>query len=138
MMATLDYGRHSGRQGKVMHIIGWILSGLVGAMLLAGAVYGMTHQDMVKTEMNGKHGYPMNSIMPIMIVELACIILYLIPQTAGLGAVLLTGYLGGAVATHVRAGEPWFIPVIVGIVIWLGLFFRDWRVRDLMPLRKTP
>ena len=56
-------------------------------------------------------------------------ILYAIPQTAVLGAILLTGYLGGAVATHVRAGEPWFFPVIFGVLVWLGLFLRDPRRR---------
>ena len=110
---------------------------LVGAMILMGFVYGMTHQDMVKTEMNGKHGYPMNVIMPLMFVELACILLYLIPQTAVLGAILLTAYFGGAVATHLRVGEPWFIPVIVCIVAWLGLHFRDPRLRELTPIRKV-
>jgi hypothetical protein len=125
------------RQSKVLSVIGWILSGLVGAMILMGFVYGMTHQDMVKTEMNGKHGYPMNVIMPLMFVELACILLYLIPQTAVLGAILLTAYFGGAVATHVRVGEPWFIPVIVCIVAWLGLHFRDPRLRELTPIRKV-
>ena len=125
------------RQSKVLSVIGWFLSGLVGAMILMGFVYGMTHQDMVKTEMNGKHGYPMNVIMPLMFVELACILLYLIPQTAVLGAILLTAYFGGAVATHVRVGEPWFIPVIVCIVAWLGLHFRDPRLRELTPIRKV-
>jgi hypothetical protein len=66
------------------------------------------------------------------------VILYIIPQTAVLGAVLMTGYLGGAVVTHVRAAE-WAnvpVPVVVGVLVWGGLFFRDARIRALLPWRK--
>ena len=84
-----------------------------------------------------KQGYPRDVAVPILIVEIVCALLYAIPRTAGLGAILLTAYLGGAVATHVRASEPWFIPVIVGVLVWLGLYLRDPRVRALVPLRKV-
>jgi hypothetical protein len=74
------------------------------------------------------------------IVLLACVILYVIPQTSVLGAILLTGYLGGAVATHVRVGDPLLthtlFPVYVGVLIWLGLYLRDGPLRALVPLRK--
>ena len=74
---------------------------------------------------------------PGLIIEAACLILYIIPQTAVLGAILLTAYLGGAVITHARVGEPnWIVPVIVGVVFWLGLWFRDPRVRALAPIRR--
>lgn len=69
------------------------------------------------------------------IVELACVVIYLIPQTAVLGAILLTAYLGGATATHVRISDAFFIPIIVGMLIWLGLYLRDGRIRELLPLR---
>jgi hypothetical protein len=72
------------------------------------------------------------------IVELTCTILYLIPQTAVLGAILLTGYLGGATATHVRIAD-WGhapIPVVLGIVIWIGIALRDGRLWSLIPLRR--
>ena len=72
------------------------------------------------------------------LVLLACIVLYVIPTTAVLGAILLTGYLGGAVASHVRVGEglfPVFFPVMVGVLVWLGLYLRDVRLRSLIPLR---
>jgi len=75
-------------------------------------------------------------LTPIICVEIACAIIYLIPQTSVLGAILLTGYLGGATATHVRVGEPVFMPVIMGVVIWLGIFLRDRRVRALVPIRR--
>ena len=69
-------------------------------------------------------------------LELVCAILYAIPQTSGLGAVLLTAYMGGATATHVRIGEPFIAPVVLGVLVWGGLWFRDERVRALLPLRK--
>jgi hypothetical protein len=68
-------------------------------------------------------------------IELICVVLYAIPRTAGLGAVLLTGYLGGAVVTHLRVSEPVFAPVLIGAIVWGGLYFRDERVRALLPLR---
>jgi hypothetical protein len=74
--------------------------------------------------------------MPILVVELCCVLLYLIPQTAVLGAILLTGYLGGATATHVRVDEAYFMPVVVGILVWLGLYLRDPRLRALVPWRR--
>jgi hypothetical protein len=66
---------------------------------------------------------------------LACTIIYVIPRTAVLGAILLTGYLGGATATHVRLGEPFFVPIVLGVLVWGGLYLRDDRVRSLVPWR---
>jgi hypothetical protein len=83
-------------------------------------------------------GYPETVILPLGIVLLACTVLYLIPRTSVLGAILLTGYLGGAVATHVRVGEglfPVFFPIIMGVLIWGGLWLRDERLRKLIPMR---
>jgi hypothetical protein len=70
------------------------------------------------------------------IVALACAVLYAVPQTAVLGAILMTGYLGGATATHVRAAEPFAMAVIVGVLVWGGLYLRDARIRALIPFRK--
>lgn len=84
-------------------------------------------------------GYSEAVIVPLGVVLLICTILYAVPMTSILGAILLTGYLGGAVATHVRVGSPLFthllFPVYLGIMIWLGLFLRDVRLRSLVPLR---
>lgn len=80
-------------------------------------------------------GYAERLAVPLGIVEIACVVLYVIPQTAVLGAILLTGYLGGATATHVRVGQPFFMPIVVGVVAWLGLYLRDPRLRALIPLR---
>src|SRR5215467_11700750 len=81
-------------------------------------------------------GYPAGLVMYIGIVELICLALYLYPRTAVLGAILLTGYLGGATATQVRVGDPWFIfPVVVGVLVWAGLFLRNGRLHPLFPLQ---
>jgi hypothetical protein len=83
-------------------------------------------------------GYAESVIVPLGIVLLTCTILYLVPRTAVLGAILLTGYLGGAVATHVRAGQGLFeivFPVVFGALLWGGLVLRDERLRELLPLR---
>jgi hypothetical protein len=83
-------------------------------------------------------GYSENVILPLGIVLLICTVLYLIPLTSVLGAILLTGYLGGAVATHVRAGEgafPILFPVVFGMLLWGSLWLRDQRLRALIPLR---
>ena len=83
-------------------------------------------------------GFPESTIVPIGIALLACTALYVIPRTSVLGAILLTGYLGGAVATHVRVGAglfPILFPVVVAMLIWVGLYLREERLRPLIPLR---
>ncbi|GAC1655123.1 MAG: hypothetical protein NVS9B15_15910 [Acidobacteriaceae bacterium] len=82
-------------------------------------------------------GYPESSIVPIGLALVVAAILYAIPHTAVLGAVLLTGYLGGAVATHVHMGQGWqlWFAVGFGVLAWLGIWLRDARVRALLPMR---
>ena len=83
-----------------------------------------------------KHlGWEMSQATGLGILEIACTIVYLIPRTAVLGAILLAAYLGGATATHVRVGDPFYATVILGVLVWLGLYFRDPRLRALVPLR---
>jgi DoxX-like protein len=85
-------------------------------------------------------GWSASLSVPLAIIELVCLVLYLIPRTSVLGAVLLTGYLGGAVATNLRVGAPMFtnilFPVYVGLFLWGGLYLRDARVREVFPVRK--
>ena len=81
-------------------------------------------------------GIPEKFAFGLGVLELACTILYLIPQTSILGAILLTGYLGGATCTHLRVGDPFFMPVLVGVFVWGGLFLREPRLRELIPLRR--
>ncbi|MEX0717302.1 MAG: DoxX family protein [Planctomycetaceae bacterium] len=83
-------------------------------------------------------GWPMDLLLALGIVELACVVIYAIPRTAVLGAILITAYLGGATATHVRIGDPYFIPIIVGVLVWLGLLLREPRLRAILPLRANP
>lgn len=80
-------------------------------------------------------GWPMDLVTTIGILQLACTAVYAIPRTAVLGAILLTGYLGGAIAACVRVGDGWIFQVIFGVIIWGGLYLRDPRVRALIPLR---
>ena len=83
-------------------------------------------------------GYPESTIVGLGIILLGSTILYLIPRTSVLGAILLTGYLGGAVATHVRVSAglfPVFFPVMIGVLVWLGVYLRDQRLHSLVPLR---
>jgi DoxX-like protein len=85
-------------------------------------------------------GYDGSVIVPLGILLTACTVIYAIPRTSVLGAILLTGYLGGAVATQVRVGNPVFshilFPVYLGVLLWLGLYLRDERLRLLVPLTK--
>lgn len=81
-------------------------------------------------------GFPEATLTTIGILELASTLLYIIPQTAVLGAVLLTGYLGGAITAHLRLGEPVLTPLALGVLVWAGLYLRDARIRALLPLRR--
>ena len=87
-------------------------------------------------------GYPESVVFGLGVVQLVCLVVYLVPRTAVLGAVLWTGYLGGAIATHVRLGNPLFshvlFPVYVAAMLWLGLWLRDAQLRAVVPLRATP
>ena len=82
-------------------------------------------------------GYPAHLVSWLGFALLGCLILYVIPHTATLGAILLTGHLGGAAATNVRVEDPWFLfPVLVAVLVWGGLYLRDERLRELIPLRQ--
>jgi hypothetical protein len=112
---------------------GRILSALPALFLLLDGI-GKLVKPKAVVEATVQLGYPESVIVGLGVVLVACTILYLIPRTAVLGAILLTGYLGGAVATHVRVGGPIFsilMPVILGVMLWGGLYLRDQRVRSL-------
>lgn len=123
-------------QPKALTIIGWILTGQLALMLGFSASIKLLDPQAAVAPPNPDFGYAAETIFAIGFVELACLVVFLIPRTAVLGAVLLTGYLGGAVATHVRVGDLFIMPVIVGVVVWLALFLREPRVRALLPLRR--
>jgi hypothetical protein len=104
---------------------------LSGAMKVAGV-------EAVVKDFGGRFGFPGGTLLPIGLLELGCTIVYLVPRTAVLGAVLLTGYLGGAVVTHVRVGEApvGLAPALFGALLWGSLYLRDPRLRALLPLRR--
>jgi uncharacterized membrane protein YphA (DoxX/SURF4 family) len=114
---------------------GYILSALPALLLLFSGVMKLVKPPSV-VEGFTHLGYDQSLALGIGIVELLCTILYLIPRTSVLGAILLTGYLGGATATHLRIDEPFYGAVLLGILVWGGLFLRDERLRVLIPLRK--
>ena len=116
-----------GRIMSALPVLLMVFGGMFGVLKPAVAVAGVVH-----------YGYAERVVLPICIVEIACAVVYAIPRTSVLGAILLTGYLGGATATHVRVGEPFFLPVIFGVLVWGGLFLRDDRLRALIPLRGQP
>jgi 4-amino-4-deoxy-L-arabinose transferase-like glycosyltransferase len=130
--------RQSVLDPKWMFWVGWIISVLPVLMLAMSAVMkflrppdlseGFTHL-----------GWNEELAFALGIIEVACTVLFLFPPTAVLGAILLTGYLGGAIATHMRVGDPFvpaiLVPIILGVLIWGGLYLRDSRLRALMPLR---
>ena len=123
---------------KKMLWTGRIVSALVTVLMLFDASLKILRVPAV-VEGTMKVGYPVNAVLPIGIVLLVCVVLYAIPRTSILGAILLTGYLGGAVATNVRISSPVLsydlVPVYVGVLAWGGLFLRDDLLRQLIPLR---
>jgi len=105
--------------------------------MVLSAVFKLRGPAEVVQVFTGKFGYPQQTLTIIGVLELSCAVLYAIPQTAVLGAVLMTGYLGGAVATHVRISDPeWVGPAVLGAVAWVGLYLREARLRELLPLRR--
>jgi hypothetical protein len=117
---------------------GYIISGIVVLMLLMSAIFKFMNPPDVAKEFS-RLGYAESHALILGILEVTCVVIYAIPRTAVLGAILLTGYLGGATATHVRVDDPvskFIGPVIFGVLVWLGLYLRDRRIRELIPVRR--
>ncbi len=127
----------SGSRGRIW--AGRIMSGLVVLFLLFDAAMKLARTRQVLETMPTL-GWPTSSAFPLGLILLSSTILYLIPRTSVLGAILLTGYLGGAVAAQWRVGNPLFgfilFPTYLGILMWDGLFARDARIRALIPFRR--
>ena len=116
---------------------GRVLSGLMALFFVFDGVAHLMKPASV-VEAFARLGYPLSASVGIGILLLVCTAIYVTPKTWVLGAILLTGYLGGAVATQVRAGSSTFetvFPVIFGVLVWLGIYLRDARLRGLIPLR---
>jgi len=113
--------------GRAISGLTTLVFGISAAMKVRGGaevIQGMAHL-----------GLPETLIVPLAILEAACVAIYLIPATSVLGAILLTGYMGGAICTHVRVGDPVFVQIAIGVLLWLGLYLREKRLRGLIPLR---
>lgn len=116
--------------GRVISILASLLFVFSAAMKLKGGPelsQGMGHLQLADS-----------MILPLAILELTCVAVYLIPQTSVLGAILLAGYLGGAILTHWRVGDLVVVHIVLGLLIWLGLYLREPRLAALIPLRRLP
>jgi hypothetical protein len=105
-------------------LAGWILSGLIAAFLIGGSAVGKFVEWEGKAKMFEHLGYTNELIMKIGVLEVILAILFVIPRTGFIGAILLTGYLGGATVTHLRVGDPFFMPIVIGVVMWIALGLR--------------
>lgn len=135
MMTEPEYSNSA----KWLHWVGWGMSGLMILFLLFDSVSKLALEHHV-VEATILIGYPLDTIRPLGIICLVCTILYAVPRTSVFGAILLTGYLGGAIASKVRIEDPLFSSVLFGvyfgILVWGGLYLRDERLRALFPLRR--
>lgn len=116
---------------------GWAISLWPVFVVASSATWKLTRNAWYVKEF-ARIGWQEGSLNLLACLQLGCIVLYLIPPTAVLGAVLLTGYLGGAIATYVRIGEPYpvLVPLSTSMIAWLGIWMRDERLRELLPWRK--
>ncbi|OCJ12191.1 hypothetical protein A6U86_03900 [Rhizobium sp. AC27/96] len=125
----------SSRTGAV---VGWVLSAIVILVLAADAAVDLFSPSLISAEMEAT-GFPTSQATLLGLIILVCAVLYAIPRTAVLGAILTTGFFGGAICTHFRLGEvgspPQLISLVLGIMAWGGLYLRDRRIRDLLPIR---
>jgi hypothetical protein len=121
---------------RAMLWTGRIITGLIALFLLFDSTVKLIKSPQA-VQGSVQLGYPESKVVPIGLVLLASLAFYLLPRTSILGAILLTGYLGGATATMVRVSSPWVLfPVLIGVLVWAGLYFRDEQVRSLIPLRR--
>ena len=123
---------------KASRITGWVLTTLIALFLLFDGAMKLKPPKFV-IDATTRIGFPVHALPGIGITLIIATLLYVVPATAVLGAVLLTGYLGGAVATQVHAGSSAFetlFPAIFGALIWVSMLLREWRLRELLPLRR--
>lgn len=113
---------------KTKRVTGWVLTVLVGLFLIAGSGIPKITGFPGREEMMAKFGIALDLLPTIAKLEIAIAVLYLIPRTSFLGAILITGYLGGAVMTHLRIGDPWWFPIVLGVLTWTGLALRKTEI----------
>lgn len=117
---------------KAQRITGWVLTGLVGLFMIVVSSSGKFFDFPGKEEMMSKLRIPLSLLPAIGVLEIAVTIIYLIPRTSFLGAILVTAYLGGAVCTHLLANDSWFFPIIIGVLAWVGLALRQPMIFSLL------
>ncbi len=120
--------------GKVVWV-GRVISILVALVFVLSALMKVKGGGLV-TQGMAHLGLPESMRLPLAVVEFSCAVVYLIPATAVLGAILLTGFIGGAMCTHWRIGEPVFMHIALGILVWLGPYLREDRLQELIPVRR--
>lgn len=120
---------------KGAKIAGWVISILPALLLFMSASFKFMPATKEFNEGLEHMGWMPDLMFKLGIVEVTCTLLYLIPRTSVIGAILLTGYMGGAIATHVRVGDPFWTQILVGVFVWLGLWLREPRLKALLPLR---
>lgn len=109
---------------KAKRTFGWVLTGLVGLFLIGASGVPKFMDWPGKQEMFDHLGITADLSPVLGVIEIAVVLLFLIPRTSFVGAILVTGYLGGAVWAHLRVGDPWFFPILIGVVMWIGLALR--------------
>jgi len=115
---------------------GRVISTLMGLVFLLSAA--MKFKGGPELEQGMAHlGLPASMVIPLGILETLCAVVYLVPQTAVLGAILLAGYVGGTIVTAWRVGDPFFVQIALGLLVWLGIDLREPRLREILPLRPT-
>ncbi len=136
-MNAVDVPGHETKAKRWILWAGWVLSLWPAVVVVSSAAWKLTRNPWYVHEF-GRIGWPESALTGLALLQLGCLLLYLIPQTAVLGAVLLTGYLGGAIATYVRMGEPYpvLVPLSTSLIAWAGIYLRDESLRALLPFRR--
>jgi hypothetical protein len=116
--------------------VGRVFSGMITVALVATAAMKISHVPRAMVDGLTSVGIPERAIVPIALLELACLALYLVPRTTVLGAVLLTGYFGGAIVVHIIGNQSVFPLIAIGLLIWGGTYFRVPALQSVLPMRK--
>lgn len=123
---------------RTQRITGWALTGLVGLFMIGASGIPKFFDFPGKNEMMSKMGLPLELLPTLGVLEIVVTLIYLVQRTSFLGAILMTGYLGGAIVTHLRIGDPWYFPIIVGVLAWLGLALRQPAIFQLAFGSRSP
>ncbi len=136
-MSSIAIELQEAPQKRWLFWTGWVVSLWPVFVVASSATWKLTRNAWYVAEF-ARIGWPESALNLLAFLQLGCIVLFLIPRTSVLGAILLTGYLGGAIATYVRIGEayPVLVPLSTSMIAWAGLYLRDQRLRSLIPLRR--